>query len=467
MWKNRAYAIALLAFLIRVALGGFALVYLPTLPTGSEPQKAGYLFYDAFHRDSQAWELAASGESLFSAFSEKRSSDQYGGLLFILSALYRAIPVGTHFPMLTILLSALVAALGVLAFIAMAKEFLPEKAALLLGVLFATYPESVLLGASQMREPYLISLVAVFLYGMVLAGKGTALKGYSITLAALIGTILVSPGIALPLILIAAGWFSFGALKHGLPVKKITLTLLILIILGIIALGIISSSWESVVSYKGGGVLGVLGEWAKRTAQYNAYLLKQSSGIVQVMLGALPSWLAFPFVAIYGLLQPVLPAVLFEPGEGFWKVIGFLRAVGWYTLLPLLMVFPFALKTAPAGTKRSQWYWLFLVAVVWLFVSSLRGGGDQWDNPRYRTILLPALMLLATILLAQLDLNGKVWLKRIFAIEAFDLLLFCHWYSWRYTGWGFDLGIRNTILLAIAGSLLLLFIIKKPKPTGL
>lgn len=465
--KNKIIAIVIFAFLVRVSLGSFAFGYLPTLSSGSEPQKAGYLFYDAYHRDTQAWDLAQSSEPLTVAFSEKRTSDQYGGLLWLLAAVYRYIPLGSHNPILPVLISALAASIGVGIFAYTVSQFVSENWAISLTGVMAIYPESFLLGASQMREPYLIMLVTLGLFGMIAVSQAKGVVGvWSIALS-LIGILLISPGVALPMIILIGGWYALGAWKQELPIKKILIAAGLFLGAIFIAVVILGASWETVTTYKGGGVLGIVGEWAKRTAQYNSYLLKQSSGIVQVMMATLPQWLAFPFVAIYGLLQPVLPAVLFEPGEMFWKVIGFLRSVGWYSLLPILMIFPFGLRTSPIGTRKTQWVWVYAVLVTWVLVSSLRGGGDQWDNPRYRTILLPTMLLLVAVYLNQLNALGKTWLRRIFAIEGFNLILFCHWYSWRYTGFGVDLGIRNTILIGICGSVALLFAIRQPKSTAL
>ena len=46
------------------------------------------------------------------------------------------------------------------------------------------------------------------------------------------------------------------------------------------------------------------------------------------------------------------------------------------------------------------------------------------------------------------------WFLRILAVEAVILVVFTHWYAFRYLGIGFNLGIRNTLALAIGLSLL-------------
>ncbi|HEY3310929.1 MAG TPA: hypothetical protein VGK00_04740, partial [Anaerolineales bacterium] len=185
----------------------------------------------------------------------------------------------------------------------------------------------------------------------------------------------------------------------------------------------------------------------------------RSSGIVQLLFQALPPVLALPFVTVYGVLQPVLPAVILEPGIPFWQVVGFLRALGWYLLLPFIAFAPLAVANLPASppghkqadqfTSRS-WLWLSLVVWVWIFIAALRGGGDQWDNPRYRVILLAWMAPLAALAFNQLRARAGVrWFWRLCSVEVIILLVFGHWYSWRYLGFGFNIGIRNTLMIAI------------------
>jgi hypothetical protein len=458
MSKNKTVVfLVLIGFVLRLGLGLFSFSYLPTIPTGSEPQKAGYLFFDAFHRDSQAWELAASDAPLTDAFNEKQSSDQYGGLLWLLAFLYRYLTMGQHVVGATILLSSSIGAVGVYFVYLTALRFFSNRTALLTATFAAIYPESVLLGASQMREPFLITFVAMFLYGMTKIQDedkkiAIALLGFST-----IGLLVISPGIVLLALLILAGWLFFDSKNSAISIKKLIPFLLSGILLFAVALLLLTASWETLVAIKGGGPLGTLGNWARQTAVYNAYLLKQSSGIVQVMMEALPSGLAMPFITIYGLLQPVLPAVLFEPGELFWKTLGFFRSIGWYLALPFLMYFPFALNHVPEKTNKKQWGWLFFVTILWCSISALRGGGDQWDNPRYRVILLPVILFLVTLAITNARAAHPSVLKKILAVEVINLMVFCHWYSWRYAGFGYNLGIRNTILLSIILSAVVLF----------
>jgi hypothetical protein len=88
-----------------------------------------------------------------------------------------------------------------------------------------------------------------------------------------------------------------------------------------------------------------------------------------------------------------------EPTTVTWRIIAILRALGWYVLLPVLILSFVAAPAERSEVKRKVFIWLSFTVWGWILFTSLRGGGDQWDNPRYRTILF----------LWQAILAGNVW----------------------------------------------------------
>ena len=302
-----------------------------------------------------------------------------------------------------------------------------------------------------MREPFLMTFIAMAFYGLTEWNATRNKVLWLWILLALTGMLFLSPGFVVVTLIALAGWAYFATpgsdkiTEHKIPWQVIAGGL------GLFALAllILTASWNSLVTAKDSGLLGVIGSWARETTRWNAYLLGRSSGIVQLLFQALPPLLALPFVAIYGVLQPVLPAVIFEPGLPFWQILGIFRAIGWYTLLPLLAFAPMAAWSLPGNQRRRQWLWMSFVVWGWIFIGALRGGGDQWDNPRYRVILLTWMAMLAVLAFQQFQKNGSRWFLRICSVEAVILLIFGHWYSWRYIGFGFNIGIRNTLALAI------------------
>lgn len=455
--SKRLLILISIAFLLRLGLGAGAYFFLPSLGhSDSKPQQAGYLFLDAFRRDNQSFDLAQSGKPLEKAFSGKFESDQYGGLLWLSAFLYRYATGGSHQPLLVIFLAALVGSLGGIFVFRAGQRLLDEKSAWLATAIFLFYPEAILQGASQMREPFLMTFLAMFFYGIVdLRADRPFFKNPAVyaLISSLLGMLTFSPGIALLALISGGGWLYFGGQGGKLPWQVLVGAALVFVI-AVIAL---SLSWDNLVRTQS-GPLGVLGDWARETAKWNQYVLKRSSGIVQLVLEWLPEGLRLPFVGIYGILQPVLPAALAEASTPFWQAIGVLRALGWYLLLPWVAYAVFSVWSLPTREQQRAWAWLALVTWAWIVIVAVRGGGDQWDNPRYRVIALCWMALLAAQAFSALRSPAGRWFWRIAGVLGIILLVFGHWYSYRYLQIGFNLGIRNTLGLAIGSAVLLVLV---------
>lgn len=440
-----------LAFILRLGLGVGAYLLEPKIGYSNPVNKAGYLFQDAYDRDMQAWNLASSSNSLMSAFDQKLASDQYGGMLWTSSSIYRYLSPDAHRPLLVTLLAALFGALGAAFVWATGKWIASEDIAHVSALIFAFFPESILLGAAQMREPFLMTFVAIAFYGLVEWQASRARLSWLWIALALIGMLLFSPGFVLVTLIVAGGWLYFSQDDRRVPWQAVAAALVIFVI-AFIAL---SLSWNNLVADKSGGFLGIIGNWARDTAKWNKQILKGSSGIVQLLFDKFPSGFQMPFVAIYGLLQPVLPAAIFEPAtSSWWQILGIFRALGWYAMLPFLAYAPISAWNM-AGLQKRRWLWLGLVVWVWIVIASLRGGADQWDNPRYRVILLVWQALIVAQAYLALKQGWKRWWVRILGVEAILLVVFTQWYMYRYLNIGFNIGIRNTLILAIGLSFVL------------
>ena len=123
-------------------------------------------------------------------------------------------------------------------------------------------------------------------------------------------------------------------------------------------------------------------------------------------------------------------------------------------MVPLLLAGFLQVWKLPEKREKAAILLFFALAVVWTLVSSARAGGDQWDNPRYRVILFAWIVMLAAMAFQQIKSGVGRWFWRICAVEAVILLVFGHWYTWRYLGLGFNIGIRNTLVIAIGLSIL-------------
>jgi len=452
--------IIVLAFALRLHVGVGLHLGLPIYGYTDEDDQAGYVFTDAHLRDDQAWALASADRPILDAFSKKFASDQYGGLLAFATFVYRYLSPDVQRPLMLILLSAIVAALGVPFLWNGTKQVFGEKVAFAAAWIFALYPESILLGSSAMREPYLLTFSAMAFWGFVKwlfraersalrlrvtqqslnpplreeASLGEQRSRSAIVWLALglLGMLLVSPAVALVHLIIFAGWMFFTNERRGFSWKSI---LVFVVIFGV-GLLFLSASLNRSGQFDSTSPLGVVNDWLKLTVKWDAHQLERSSGWVQKLFDEMPEWMRLPFVAIYGVLQPVLPAAIFEPTNFLWQVIYLMRSAGWYALLPALIMSFGAGAGGGSSKNRNVILWLSLLAWIWILLAALRGGGDSWDNPRYRTILFVWEAILGGVVWVWWRETHNTWFKRVVWCEVVFLLVFSQWYASRYIHWG-------------------------------
>ncbi|MFN3741770.1 MAG: hypothetical protein ACK4VW_03735 [Anaerolineales bacterium] len=408
------------SLLIRLALGLGLYLGLSLYGYPNEQERAGYIFTDAYNRDRQAWELAQSGRPLRDAFQQRFYADQYGGLLAISAALYRYLSPHAHRPLLIVALVAWVGALGGVYFWQLAKRLLPPGAARAATWLFAFYPEALLLGASQMREPFLLTFGTLFFLGVMRVREGHWRFRWEAILG-IGGLLLISPVTALTFGLALGFWLW---MEEG---KRLPAWTWIGLLVVILAGAVLFAASVGGLSAPKGAFWDVIREWSRLTVRWGAYQLERSSGWVQKLFREMPPVLQLPFVTGYGVLQPILPAALVEPALPIRKGIAIGRALGWYTLLPLLLFASSAVWKTPAPERR-RWMAFFLIVWTWIVIAALRGGGDQWDTPRYRLFFLTFQALLAIYAWE----HRNQWWPRVLGIEAFAILVFLQWYLSRY-----------------------------------
>ena len=197
--------------------------------------------------------------------------------------------------------------------------------------------------------------------------------------------------------------------------------------------------------------------WLKNTLYYDAYLTESESGMVAYIIKIIGTQWRIPFVLLYGLIQPVLPAALVYQSLPIWKGIAIFRAVGWYVAIPFLL---YGIGAVWKDVRKNQnWglLWLTLLMLVWVVVSSARAGGDQWDNPRYRAIFLPWLALIIGWVWQHLRQSKSAWFWRIVFLEVAFVLLFTNWYLNRILAIGIPIPIN--ILLIVYSALLMIVVV--------
>ena len=474
-WANAGKTltwIVVLAFALRLIVGLSLHFGLPVYGHEDADDKAGFVFTDAHRRDDQAWELARSERPVLVAFTDKFAYDQYGGLLAFDAFIYRYLSPDAQRPLLLMLVSAFAAALGIPFLWKAVSQVFGEKVAYASAWIFALYPESILLGAFGMREPYLLTFSALALWGFVNSGllssgvqelapensnsphTASELFQPRISLAfGLLGMLLVSPAVALVTLIIFAGWLFFTSERVNISWKPIV----IFAIVFIASLLFLSASLNRSGQFNETSPLHVINDWLQSAVKWDAYQLERDSGWVQKLFDEMPIWVRLPFVAIYGILQPVLPATIVTPTKLIWKLIYILRALGWYALLPMLIL-SFG---AAAGVGRRPEHvegsrmmrnlilWLSLLAWTWILLAALRGGGDQWDNPRYRTILFLWQAILAGYVWVWWRETRNVWFLRVIAMEVVFVVIFTQWYASRYFHLGGQLPFAMMVALIV------------------
>lgn len=404
------------AALLRLTLG---VVWFFALPAGgydTEVQQAGYVMEDAFNRDRAAWDLAQSDQPLISSFQGFSSTDQYGGLLFISAAVYRYLGGAEHQPLLVLTLAAAVSGLAVAFTWAFSRRVWGERVAHLAAWGLALYPEAVLLGSSQMREAFLVCLVPLSLYGLLRVRE----KSSPANLALLLLPILVS---------IPISWAFTPSL----------LLMLALVYLALDKWRLLRSrkAWLVLALFAAVAVVGLLlfadltNLWLVQSAKWQAYVSANASGWVARQFERLPVYGQVPFLVIYGIFRPILPAALVDAGPPIWTVIGIWRALGWTALLALLVYATYL------AFRSKEWSRLpgALLLSSWVisFTASYRGGGDLWDSPRYRSAFAAVQVSLAAWAWVRYRETKDPWLRRAVGATLFMMAWFIPWYLRRYT----------------------------------
>ncbi|MGD8732658.1 MAG: hypothetical protein PVH92_12330, partial [Anaerolineales bacterium] len=171
------FVAALLAFLLRLGVGLALYKALPVYGYGERAERAGYVYWDAFKRDSDAYARGRGETPLISAFTDPKRSDQYGGLLFVSAGIYRYLGGEDHHPLLPVTLLAGVSALAVVFSYGAGKKLFNSSVGKAAAWIVALYPEAVLLSASQMREPFLITAFTASVFGYLVLRDGEVRKG--------------------------------------------------------------------------------------------------------------------------------------------------------------------------------------------------------------------------------------------------------------------------------------------------
>jgi hypothetical protein len=438
--KSLVWIVAI-AFALRFAGGVATYLALPVDGFEDEDDRAGFVYTDARRRDVQAWELARSDHPILDAFNKRFAYDQYGGLLAVSSFTYRYISPDAHRPLMLVLLAAFAGAAGLPFLWKGASRQWGTATAAAACWIFALYPESLLLGGSSMREPYLMTFSAFTLWGFVSWQSSHGVHPVIWFGLGILGMLLVSPAAAVVTLLLFAGWMYFASGRGRLS----WLGAVLMAVLFLAGLFMLASALDRGGNLGGGTPLAVINNFLREAVKMDIHHLERSSGWVQKLFDEMPEGLRIPFVLVYGIFQPVLPAALVEPTTLTWRIIAILRALGWYAMLPMLILSFVAAAGQETDANRRLSIWISLVTWGWILLTSLRGGADQWDNPRYRTILCLWQAILAAVVWIWWREKRNPWFWRVIAMELIFLAFFGQWYANRYFHLGSQLPFAHMV----------------------
>jgi hypothetical protein len=443
LWRSASAPRTLLLMLIvavilRLGLGIAFSTILPVYGNHSAINIAGYAVRDAYSYDTESWKLATSGDSLWKAFdrvykADNQYADQYGGLLFFHGLVYRFFSPDAHRPWLLDLFSALAGAMGVALAWKGARKSWGESIAWIAGWIMTLYPESLLAGGSAVRESFLILFTAMAFWGVVDWLMDRHRTAWAWLAGSIIGMLIFSPGVAVAALLILGVWAWLREKERRIN-KWWFVGAMVVVVLAASLLGVAVGGTLRVQS----GPLANLANWLKYAINFGASETTMNSGWLQTIFATLPKPLHLPFIIAYGIAQPVLPAAVADPAVWPMRAFGILRGLGWYMLLPFLLYSLRSISKVDNKRDRYAWLWLWLASWTWIVISSARAGGDQWDNPRYRVILLLFQAILAAQALTWQHITRDRWLGRILAVEGVFLVLFGFWYISRYS----DIGVK-------------------------
>jgi len=184
--------------------------------------------------------------------------------MFLSAAVYRHFDLNEARPLLITILAALTMTAGLAFLYDALRRRWSQKVALAAGWFYALYPEGILLGSSQMREPFLIGLFGIAFWALVTWREKLRLKALVFAFAVTLSIVISAPfGAILAGVLIAFWFVEWLTAQTSRRIRRA----------GLLAL---------VAAGAAGVYAGWL--WLKPTLYYDAYLTRISSGNITALL---------------------------------------------------------------------------------------------------------------------------------------------------------------------------------------
>jgi hypothetical protein len=310
-----------------------------------------------------------------------------------------------------------------------------------------------------MREAFTITLTAAAFYGLVRFAQERSWPGLAWILGALLLYLPFSPPFAaLLLVMLAASilvgknaLFKWPARESGWAAHR--RLWLILGGLALLTLVGIWFSWKQFAPETVGDPVALVRWWTVKSADWQSYLSVRASGKLQAIFGRTPEWTHGPMLIGYGVMQPFLPAALVATSDApIWNWIVLWRALGWTVLLALLLYATLRVWIYPSDALLR-----IISLLIWgsALLAAFRGGGDQWDNPRYRAAFAGLQLVLAAWAWIEQQRQRDPLMRRAVASLVLVLFWFVPWYLMRKFSFPWPVSdLFKTIGLGVASSFL-------------
>ena len=280
---------------------------------------------------------------------------------------YRYIGGETHQPLLMVVLTSAVSALAVLFTWALARRAWDSQVAQLAAWIIALFPEAVLLGSSQMREAFTITLVVVAFYGLVRYQQERTWRALAWMVTPLVLYLPFSPPFAallLAMLALTMMIMTLTAKKEGMHQRYFWIILVVLVFLILIGL------WVALRQFTPQGMnnpFAMLSWWLRKSSYLQAYYSKHASGWMQNIFEKTPDWSHLPMLLVYGVVRPFLPAAIVVGSHGPDLALDHPLAFHWMDADANLI----NLRTLPGFSKKESYskeYRRFLdIVELWSF----------------------------------------------------------------------------------------------------
>ncbi len=443
----------------------------------------GLVELDAVNATDTAWRASMTGRPILDAWN-RAPGDNTGGITVLGVAMFRMYSPDLPRTLLLGLAASAFTSLSVIAVFRLAGGLFSPGVAKGAALVAAVFPEAVMIGSSHQQLGYaalLFSMELLAIAGWVSQKEAAPdapglpkRRNAAILLAVALILMFLSARLFFLLGIVAgaalAVWLSDPRQRVGKILWIVTGAaagiLIIIRILGM--LDVIPSNWDFLYTqYQ--YIYGMAWE------EFDKMASAGGGDLFQTVLMTMEKTPAFLLAAVYGLVQPVLPAAighrsLTEGGGGqFWQVLGVYRGLGWYLLLPVLIYA--TLKSLRGIISRKPETIFMLIFWVAAFIGSYRAFGDQWDNPRYRLFALAPMALLAAWAWVTQRESSDPWFNRIAIPFAVAVVALTAWYLLRDYAM-VDFPVVGSILaigvITIAAFVLTLFLTRRKKsgPAG-